>query len=344
MDNGSGLSAVVKAIRQATVFVVTSHIGHDGDSLCSQLALYMVLNRLGKTVSVIDRDEVPGTYQFLPHSGVVRQERRLTEPCDVVFVLDASRLERTGLDFVPVRSGITLVNVDHHASNDLFGDVNWVDRGAPATSVLIYQLARKLEMAIDTDLATCLFTGLMTDTGYFRHSNATPETFLLAAELIAAGAPHSELHRRIYDERSLSEMRMMGQALAELKASQDQRIVWIEVTPRTFEPVKISNGHAGQIASNLCSIRGVDVGLTFEQNGESQTLVEIRSRGRVDVGAIAKNLGGGGHRNASGCTLNLPLSRARTLVLEEVRRAIDQSEAACPLTSTTEHGARRATL
>lgn len=314
--------SVVEAIERGKRFIITSHVAQDGDNMSSQLALARILDKLGKQVDVVDHDPVPERWRFLPTVERVRQAERLTEPADAALVLDTTRIERTGLDFSALRPPLVLVNVDHHQSNERFGDVNWVEPQLPASSYLVYLLAKRLGVEMDRTLATCLFTGIMTDTGYFHYSGTTQETFRVAADLIAHGAPHVDLYRQVYDEKPISEMRLMGHALADLQTACDERIAWIEITPDTLSRARASFHDVGSVANSLCTIRGVDVGLTFEERDRDRTLVEIRSRGRVDVGSIARELGGGGHHNASGCTLTVPLEHARAMVLDRIQRAV----------------------
>ena len=327
MDAQRAFDAVVAAIEKGKRFVITSHVAQDGDNMSSQLALAMMLDQLGKSVVVVDADPVPERWRFLPGVERVQQAERVTTPAgttppDFAIILDTTRLTRTGLDWSAVRPGTVLINIDHHASNELFGDINWVESDAPATCSLIHKLAKRLGVTIDEPIATCLFTGIMTDTGYFHYQGTTQETFRAAAELIGCGASHVDLHRQVYDERPLPEMRLMGHAYADLRTMMDERVAWIELTHETFERAKADYNHVGSVANSLCTIQGVDVGLTFEERGDRRTLVEIRSRGAVDVGSIARELGGGGHRNASGCTLEVNLEQARAMVLSRIAEAV----------------------
>jgi phosphoesterase RecJ-like protein len=323
---------VVFAIQAARRFVITSHVAQDGDNVASQLAVALILGRLGKEVRIVDRDPVPPRWRFLPGVDCIEVADRVPGDPEVGIVVDTTRIGRTGLDWSGVRPPLVLVNLDHHVSNERFGDVNWVETDSPATSFLAYRLALRLGVEIEPDLATCLFTGLMTDTGYFHYAGTTAETFRAAAELIAHGARHVDLYRQVYDDRPLPELRLLGHALAEIRTCAGDRVAWIEITPATLSRAGATFEHAGPIVNSLCTIRGVDVGLTFEERGARRTMVEIRSSGRVDVGAIAKALGGGGHHNASGCTLEVGLDAARAVVLEHVSEAVRRSG---PLASAT---------
>lgn len=322
MYGSEGFDAVVRAIATGQRFLITSHVAQDGDNISAQLALALILDQLGREVAILDADPVPRAFGFLPGVERVRQAAAVTRAADCALIVDTTRLSRTGLDWSAVRPAMPLVNIDHHATNERFGDINWVDPGEPATCSLIHRLAHRLEVPITKDLATCLFTGIMTDTGYFHYAGTTQETFRVAAELVECGAEHVELYRRVYDERPLPEVRLMGHALADLKTMMDERVAWIELTHETFARARADAQHVGSVANSLCTIRGVDVGLTFEERGRERTLVEIRSRGLVDVGTIARELGGGGHHNASGCTLEVGLEQARAMVLSRIAEAV----------------------
>lgn len=322
MNGAQGFDAVVKAIRDGRKFVITSHVAQDGDNVSAQLALALILDALGKEVVLVDADPIPERWKFLPGVARIQHAGAVTTPADYALILDTTRLSRTGLDWSAVRPATTLVNIDHHASNEHFADINWVESTSPATCSLVYKLARKLEVTITPDMATCLFTGIMTDTGYFHFDSTTQDTFRVAAELVGCGANHVELHRQVYEERPVEEMRLMGNALADLQTMLGERVAWIELTRETFERARADYEHVGSVANSLTSIRGVDIGLTFEERGTARTLVEIRSRGSVDVGTIARELGGGGHRNASGCTLEVGMMQARAMVLSRIAEAV----------------------
>ena len=322
MSGSQGFDAVVSAIRDGRRFLITSHVAQDGDNISAQLALALILDQLGKEVVLVDADPVPERFRFLPGTARIGQAAAVTYPADYALIVDTTRLSRTGLDWTAVRPGTRLVNIDHHASNEQFGDINWVEPGSPATCSLVHRLARRLEVKITPEMATCLFTGIMTDTGYFHFDGTTQDTFRVAAELVGCGAPHVDLYRRVYDERPVEEMRLMGHALADLQTMLGERVAWIELTRETFERARADYEHVGSVANSLTSIRGVDVGLTFEERGDARTLVEIRSRGAVDVGTIARELGGGGHRNASGCTLEVGMAQARAMVLSRIAEAV----------------------
>lgn len=322
MSGSQGFRAVVDAIRTGHRFVITSHVAQDGDNISAQLALARILEKLGKQVVLIDADPVPARWAFLPGVHKIGCASSVTVPADYALILDTTRLSRTGLDWSAVRPACKLVNIDHHQSNEHFADINWVEHTWPATCSLVYHLAKALHVELDREIATCLFTGIMTDTGYFHFDGTTQDTFRVAAELVAAGADHVELYRRVYEDRPAAEMRLSGAAMADLKTMLDERVAWIELTRETFERARADYEHVGSVANSLTSIRGVDVGLTFEERGTDRTLVEIRSRGLVDVGTIARELGGGGHRNASGCTLEVGLEQARAMVLSRVAEAV----------------------
>jgi phosphoesterase RecJ-like protein len=327
-DREQGLNGVLRAIREGNRFLVTSHMAQDADNVAAQLSLCFILSRLGKEVVAMDHDAIPERWRFLPQVERIQVGSVATHPVDYIFVVDTTRLERTGLDLSAVRPPAQVVNIDHHLSNCRFGDINWVEQEAPATNYLLYHLVKELGLEIDATLATCLFTGIMTDTGYFRFQGTTAETFQVAADLIARGASHIDLHRTVYEDRPIAEMRLMGHALASLQTAASGRLAWIEITRQTLARAGATFADVGSVVNQLCSIRGVDAGVSFETWDEQETIVEMRSNGAVDVGTIAQELGGGGHHNASGCTLRVDLERARAIVFQRILQELGVEGAA----------------
>ena len=334
LSSAADSAATARSIREAAAairggrdFLVTSHLRPDGDNLGAVSALMLLLERLGKPFRAVNRGPMPADFAFLPGIERVEIAEHYGPSADVCVVVDTPTIDRTGFDWRTERPARIVVNIDHHPGNEMYGEVNCVDVAAPASAYLVYRIAEELGMELDRDLATAIFTGLMTDTGYFRFSNTTAETFRLAALLVARGAPHAELYRRIYEERSFESISLQGHAFTSIQRRCGNRLAWIDVTRELMARSGALESDVSSLVSKLTTIRGVSIGMTFEERSEKQTLVELRSVGDLDVGGVARIFGGGGHRNAAGCNYPGPLPEIRDLMLEAAAKLLEPPDA-----------------
>ncbi len=312
------LHQAARAIREGKNFLVTSHLRPDGDNLGALTAILLILRRLGKPYRAVNRGPIPENMFFLPLVDEVVISEDCGEPSDVCIVLDTPTLDRTGYDWKQQWPAGTVINIDHHPGGEFYGDINVVDTSAPASCYLVYELAGILGIEMTPDLATCLYTGLMTDTGQFRYPNATQETFRVAAHLIDRGAPHSEIYKAVYEQQSLASLSLQGMAFSAMNRRHHDRLIWIEITRDMLRQAGANPTDVSTIVSKLTTIQGVRIGMTLEEKADDQTLVELRSVGDIDVGQIAQRFGGGGHKNASGCCYPGPLPEIRDRLLEAI--------------------------
>jgi len=320
--------AVIDAIRRAARITAICHENPDADTLGSALALRIVAERLGKQAEVVAADPVPPALADLPYAGDVRARPAL-EP-DVAVVVDGP-LSRTGAvarecgDWL---SRATVVNVDHHVSND--GDeasAAWVDPDAAATCEMVARLVRDLGVEIDREIATVLTAGIVQDTHTFSHPNATPRTLRVAADLVEAGAPLSRIHRAIYADKPFSTLALWGRILAGAQAQRAGRIVHASMTL-----VMLAETGTEPVASEgfidlLASTKAADITVLFKEADASQVRVSVRTSANADAVAITSRFGGGGHARAAGCTVDAPLAEAVARVLEECERELDRADA-----------------
>lgn len=297
-----------------------THIDPDGDAIGSLLGMAWVLRHMGKAVTVACADPVPETYGFLPGSDGVTHEPPAGE--DLIISLDAGGLDRLGKLYAPgCFAGKPVVNIDHHVTNTRFGDVVLVDPEAAATAEIIYLLLDRLEMPLTLAAATCLLTGIITDTRSFRTSNTTPRVLQVAALLMQSGAPLADIALRVFESKSISSLCLLGQALEAMHKS--DRIIWSHVTQEMFRRCNARAEDASNIINLLNSTRDADMAILFREDADGSVDVGFRSKPGVNVSDIAVALGGGGHPQASGCRLSGPLPEVRKLVLATVRAMRD---------------------
>jgi phosphoesterase RecJ-like protein len=243
------------------------------------------------------------------------REVPIRTPYACYLVLDTSDLPRTGglLDGRPRES--VVVNVDHHAGNTRFGEVNWVEPGASSAGEMVYRLLRHGGFPLSRIVATNLYAAIQTDTGSFQYGNTTPQALRAAADLVECGAPVEDIASGMYENRDAREWRLLSEALATLRLSGDGRLAWIEVTLAAQKRVGIGLEAAEGFINYVRAVGGVQIAAAFKEVSPTEVKVSLRSRGVVDVARLAEAFGGGGHRNAAGCTLHLPLQAAKARVL-----------------------------
>ena len=309
------LEDVLRQIERRDSFVLTSHARPDGDAIGSALACCQVLRAMGKQADVVLHDAVPRIYRPLPFADQVVQANRLNGSYQAAIILECDSLLRTRLEGLEDRF---LINIDHHASGRPFADVNWIDPHAVATAEMVFRLGREAGVPLSPEIATCLYTALMTDTGSFMFQGTNEHTFALARELTLAGADPSHCARNIYFAHSGAKMRLLGEALRNL--NQEGHLVWIWVTQEQMERCGAKEEDCEGLVNYVLSIGEVEVAAFFRELPGGRVRASLRSKGKLNVARVAERFGGGGHECASGCSLDGPLAQAVPPVLEMLRR------------------------
>ncbi len=307
------LDQVLQAIRARKRFVVTSHARPDGDGIGSALACGQILRVMGKEAEVVMYDGIPRIYQNLPFADrAVQADRAPTN--DAVIMLECDGIRRALLEGL---DQCFLINIDHHMSGRNFGNINWIDPTVMATAELVYRLARLACVPIDRDIATCLYTALMTDTGSFMFEGTNEHTFTVARELVLAGADPAKCARHIYFGHSTAKMRLLGAALSHLH--REGPLAWIWVTQEQMERYGAREEDCEGLVNYALSMGDVQVAIFFRELPDHRYRVSLRSKGEVNVSSIAEHFGGGGHKCASGFSLEGPLAVAVGRVVDRLR-------------------------
>jgi phosphoesterase RecJ-like protein len=320
--------AVVEAIRSATRITAICHENPDADTLGSALALRIAAERLGKQAEVVAADPVPPSLVNLPGATEVRARPQL-EP-DVAVVLDGP-LSRTGAvatDATEWLGRARIVNIDHHVSNDGEGAIAaWIDPDAAATCEMIALLIPELGIEIDAEIASVLTAGIVQDTHTFSHPNVTPRTLRVAADLLAAGAPLSAIHRSIYADKPFVTLALWGAMLAGIAQRRDGRIVYATMTLQMLAETGTEAVASEGFIDLLASTKPADITVLFKEVDASHVRASVRTSARADAVAITSAFGGGGHARAAGCSIDAPLAEAITQLLEECERELDRADA-----------------
>ena len=309
------LQDVLQQIERRDRFVLTSHARPDGDAIGSALACCQVLRAMGKQAEVVLHDGVPRIYRKLPFADQVLQSNRVAGNYEAAIILECDSIHRTRLEGLEDRF---LISIDHHVSGRPFANVNWIDPHAVATDEMVFRLAREAGANFSPEIATCLYTALMTDTGSFMFQGTNQHTFALARELVLAGADPSYCARNIYFAHSVAKMRLLGEALRSLHT--EAHIGWTWVTQEQMERYEAKEEDCEGLVNYVLSIGEIEVAALFRELPDGRLRVSLRSKGRLDVAKVAERFGGGGHECASGCSLDGPLNLAVPQVLELLRR------------------------
>ena len=306
-------------------YALTTHVNPDGDAIGSELAFYLYLKKLGKTVKIYNTDPVPKKYQFLPNwENIEDAQAALNYSPEILIILDASSRDRIGnflnKRLLPLNA---VVNIDHHITAEEFADYNIILPDASSTAEIIYKYINSTEIQIDSDCALCLYTGILFDTGCFRYSNTTPETHRIAADLIELGDfTPDEVYSRIYEHVPLGKIHLLGQTLQTLELSNKGRIAWVLVNQSMLKDTNTTLDDLEGFVNQIQAIEGVEVALCICELPDGNTKVSLRSDGKVDVAALAAEFKGGGHERASGCRINHPPTSAIKLLLKSTNQRI----------------------
>lgn len=317
-------------LKSAEKFVIASHVSPEGDAIGSALALAMGLRKLGKRVEVVCHDGLPKRYAFLPESDKVRREPSF-EPDSLVLV-DCADLERADIPDSLKQNAKSIVVIDHHPYENAKrrsaqkGEANdwvvWVEPRAAATGEMIVALLNALKVPMTKEIATCLYVALISDTGVFHFSNTTPKTLRLAASLLEYGVDPQELAYRVMEVRSFAATQLLGRMLSKAKFEPALGLCWSVLTLKDFAQTGTTDEDTENFVNFLRAVDGTRVAVLFREIEPKHIKVSFRSREGVDVSAIARQFGGGGHPAAAGCRVHQSLRSAVEAVLGAVRKSL----------------------
>jgi len=311
------IAAILQVLRQGERFLVCSHARPDGDAVGSMLAVGMLLQQMGKRADLVSADRIPAIYRGLPGAGDIRSALRVHGPYDAVILLECDGVDRARLRGL---EGFFLINIDHHVSGSTFAQINWIDCQVASVGEMVYRLALAAGATITPQMATCLYTTVLTDTGGFCYGATRASTFALARDLVLAGADPVRIAQDVYFSTSTSRILLLGAALSNLK--REGRVAWLWVTHQDMVRTCASEEDCEGIVNYAVCISGVEVAVFLRELPERRIRLSLRSKGKVNVAAIAERLGGGGHESASGCTLEGPLPRALDEIFAELRKSV----------------------
>jgi phosphoesterase RecJ-like protein len=309
------IAAILKVLRQGERFLVCSHSWPDGDAVGSMLAIGMLLEQMGKRVDLVTADRIPANCRSLPGVDAIRPQVRVKGIYDAAILLECDGLARAKL---PGLEDFFLINIDHHVSGRAFAHLNWIDPDATSVGELIYKLVKAAGATVTPQMATCLYATVLTDTAGFCFGSIHASTFDLARNLALAGADPIRIAQDVCFSTSTSTMLLLGAALGNLK--REGPLVWLWVTQGDMLRTGAVEEDCDGIVNFAVCISGVEAAVFLRETPEGHIRMSLRGKGKVNVAAIAGRLGGGGHENLAGCTIQGPLHRALDEILAELRR------------------------
>jgi phosphoesterase RecJ-like protein len=318
------VSRILDTIEAAKTVCIVGHIRPDGDCLGSQISLALALRAAGKTVTVWNQDPVPEKLRFLDPEKLVQPPRR-GETFDLVIATDCASFERLGKTGECVGQRGLLVNIDHHASNTRYGDVNWVLPRVPATGELIYRLLKWARWPFSTLIADNLFAAISTDTGSFQYSNTRPSTMRVAADLVQRGANLGKVCHEIYQSFPLPRVRLVQHVYNRFRLAAGGRLAYFWLKQADFARTGASPEDAEGLIDHIRAIEGVVAAIVFEELSPELTRISLRSKDdSVDVNEVAKLFGGGGHSAAAGARIPGKPPGVQRRVVAAVKAALDR--------------------
>lgn len=317
-----GIKEVAEAIRKYDNYLITSHINVEGDAIGSEIALFYMAKQLGKNAIMVNSDPVPDRYRFLPSWDkiIIGSDIGFKKYSNVIIV-DCPTVERSGkiaaLFKVP-KVKINVINIDHHVSNENFGDFNWVDPDASSAGEMVYKLYREMRLSITDDIATVLYVAILTDTGSFRYDSTTSETHRICADLIKLGIRPAKIAEKIYETKDMGDMKLLAKALSTIKVTRNGKIAYMFATKKMLDEAKATPDRTDGFINFARSIQGTEISIFFREDIEDPRKIHVgfRSKGSANVNILATKFNGGGHPKASGCMLTGPMDKIIAKVLK----------------------------
>lgn len=320
------LSKSADCIKRNKFFLLTTHTSPEGDALGAELAFYRLLKKMGKQAVMINEDPCPAGYEFLPGMQKIKKFSSNLENIrfDCLVTLDCADLKRSGEVYRLNTQARPVLNIDHHISNQGFGDINWIEPAASSCAEMVYLLYKKLKIPLDKESAICLYAGILTDTGSFHYSNTSALTHKIVSQLLEFKLDIPRIYRSIYENVPYQEMQLLAGILPGMRSAAQGRIIWFQIKHGLLRGRRPSFDLSENILSFGRAVKGVEVVALFKENlgVKEEIRVNLRSHGRVDVNKIASYFGGGGHKNASGITIRGKINPVRDMVLRKIQEAL----------------------
>jgi phosphoesterase RecJ-like protein len=311
---------IADAVRARRRFVISSHARPDGDSIGSQVAMAFALRTLGKQVEIVNADPPPGPLMQFPGVADIRIAPRVEGDFDAAIIMECGDLGRTGVEGL---DRFFLINIDHHQGNAAYGQINWFEPAAAACGEMVFDVVRALDVPLTVDIATHVYLAILTDTGSFHYSNITPRTFEICRVTLEAGVDPVLVARNVYDSNNMGRLKLFGSVLSAMQLDTTGRIAIVYLDHEMARTAGGTYEDTEGLINLPLTVKEIQAVVFFKEEEGETYRVSMRSKGEIDIGAIAKEFGGGGHKNAAGCTVTGAIDALQKLFIEKIEQAID---------------------
>ncbi len=319
MTTNAEVQKIVEAIRARRRFVISSHARPDGDSIGSQLAMAYALESIGKEVTVVNADPAPAPLMAFPAVGGITIAPQVEGEFDAAIIMECGDLSRTGVKGL---ERFFVINIDHHPGNSGYGQINWFDPGAAACGEMVFDLVRALGVPLSLEIATHVYLAILTDTGSFHYSSISPRTFDICRETLEAGVDPVLVARNVYDSNNMGRLKLFGAVLSAMQIDATGRIAIVYLDHEIARAAGGTYEDTEGLINLPLTVKEIQAVVFFKQDEGDQYRVSMRSKGAIDIGAVAKQFGGGGHKNAAGCTVTGAIDALQKLFIERIEQAI----------------------
>jgi bifunctional oligoribonuclease and PAP phosphatase NrnA len=317
----SAIDAIVEAIRARQRFVISSHMRPDGDAIGSELAMAHALRALGKDVRVINADPPPPPLMAFPGVASIEISDHVEGDADAAIIMECGELARTG---VAGLERFFLINIDHHQGNTNYGRINWFDSNRAACGEMVFDLVRALDVQLSIDIATHVYLAILTDTGSFHYSNISPGTFAICSHLLEAGVNPVLVARQVYDSSNMGRLKLFGAVLSAMQIDASGRIAIVYLDHEMARAAGGTYEDTEGLINLPLTVPEIQAVVFFKHVAGDEYRVSMRSKGEIDIATIAREFGGGGHKNAAGCTIVGAIEGLRRLLVDRIGQAIDR--------------------
>ena len=330
MTTSPDIARIVDAVRSRQRFVLSSHSRPDGDSIGSQLAMAYALKALGKEAVAINADAAPPPLLAFPGVPDIRIAAEADGPYDAAIIMECGDLARTGVQGL---DRYFVINIDHHPGNTNYGQINWFNESAAACGEMVFDVVTALPVPLSVEIATHVYLAILTDTGSFHYSNITPRTFEIAGACVAAGVDPVMVARNVYDSNNMGRLKLFGAVLSAMQIDQTGRIAIVYLDHEMARAAGGTYEDTEGLITLPLTVKEIQAVVFFKAHEGETYRVSMRSKGDIDIGAIAKEFGGGGHKNAAGCTVTGAIDALQKTFVEKMERAIDRAQVEAPAVS-----------
>jgi len=319
MTSDPEIPRIVDAIRARSRFVISSHARPDGDSIGSQLAMAYALQEMGKHVTIVNKDQASAPIMAFPGVAGIEIADRVTGDFDAAIIMECGDLSRPGVEGL---ERYFVINIDHHPGNTGYGAINWFDESAAACGEMVFDLIGALGVPLTKDIATHIYLAILTDTGAFHYSSISPRTFEICKHLLEAGVDPVLVARNVYDSNNMGRLKIFGAVLSAMQIDRSGEIAIVYLDHAMARQAGGTYEDTEGLINLPLTVKEILAVVFFKQSDGDEYRVSMRSKGQVDIGAVAKEFGGGGHKNAAGCTVTGAIDELQTLLVGKIQRAI----------------------